>query len=141
MFKVNNKDTRICKVNDNINNKDTRICKVNDNINNKVTITVVLISLLLTLNIFHFNEHIPLVSSIVRPVYPSGFIFQRKGVGWDVYTYGAHTRGVNCTTYLGGIYLGGLCTGSKLTGLYSVSIVRLYSGLKLHEFRQNSDYL
>ena len=94
-----------------LNNKDIRICKVNDNVNNKVTVVVVLISLLLTLNIFHFTEHIPLVSSIIRPVYPSGFIFERKGVRCDVYRCGAYTRDVNCTTYLRDIYSGGYIQG------------------------------
>ena len=37
-----------------VNNKDTRICKVNDKVKNKDTIDVVLASLLLTLNTFYF---------------------------------------------------------------------------------------
>ena len=39
---------------DKVNNKDTRIGKVNDKIWNKDTVDVVLTSLLLTLNTFHF---------------------------------------------------------------------------------------
>ena len=75
-----------------VNDKDTRICKVNDNVNNKVTVAVVLMSLLLTLNIFRFTEHIPLVSNVVRLVYPSGPTFEGKvgGVGrayvWELYS-------------------------------------------------------
>ena len=37
-----------------VNNKDTRICKVNDKLKNKGIVDGVLTSLLLTLNIFHF---------------------------------------------------------------------------------------
>ena len=37
-----------------VNNKETKIRKVNDKIKNKDTVDVVLASLLLTLNIFHF---------------------------------------------------------------------------------------
>ena len=37
-----------------VNNKDTRICKVNDKVKNKDTIDIVLASLLLTLNTFYF---------------------------------------------------------------------------------------
>ena len=37
-----------------LNNKDNRIRKVNDNVKNKDAADVVLASLLLTLNIFHF---------------------------------------------------------------------------------------
>ena len=37
-----------------VNNKDTRTRKVNDKVKNKDTVDVVLASLLLTLNTFHF---------------------------------------------------------------------------------------
>ena len=37
-----------------VNNKDTRIRKINDKVSNKDTVNVVLVSLLLTLNMFHF---------------------------------------------------------------------------------------
>ena len=63
-------------------------------------------SLLLTLNIFHFTERIPLVSSVIQPVYPSGSTFRERWVGWGVYTCGAYIRDVNSTTSLGGIYSG-----------------------------------
>ena len=37
-----------------VNNKDTRICKVNDKVKNEDTVDAVLPSLVLTLNKFHF---------------------------------------------------------------------------------------
>ena len=37
-----------------VNNKDTRIRKINDKVKNKDTVDVVLASLLFTLNTFHF---------------------------------------------------------------------------------------
>ena len=52
-----------------VRNKDIRICKVNDNVNSKVTVAFVLISFLLTLNKFQFTEHIPLACSISKWVY------------------------------------------------------------------------
>ena len=54
MFKINNKGTRIRKVNDKVISKRTGIRKVNDIFNNRDTVDVVLVSLLLTLNTFHF---------------------------------------------------------------------------------------
>ena len=37
-----------------VNSKDTKICKVNDQVKNKDTVDVIPASLLLTLNTFHF---------------------------------------------------------------------------------------
>ena len=37
-----------------VNNKDRRIRKINDKVSNKDTVDVVLVSLLLNLNMFHF---------------------------------------------------------------------------------------
>ena len=80
-----------------VNNKDTRICKINNNVNNKVTVAVVLISLLLNLNIFHLWFQCYL-NSLSKWAYIRG--------GWVVYACEAYTRDVNWTTYLGGIYSG-----------------------------------
>ena len=41
-----------------VNNKDTRIRKVNNKVKNKDTVDIVLASLLLTLNAFHFLLHL-----------------------------------------------------------------------------------
>ena len=43
-----------CEICSKLTIKDTRIRKVNDKVNNKDTVDVVLVSLLLTLNTFHF---------------------------------------------------------------------------------------
>ena len=92
-----------------VNNKDTRTCKINDNINNKVTFAAVLISLLLTLNIFLFTKQISFVSCVILPVYPSGPIFERKWMGWGIiYTCGAYIQDINIwEAYIRGGYIWG----------------------------------
>ena len=124
-----------------LNNKDTRICKANDNVNNKVTVVVVLISLLLTLNIFYFTEHIPLVSSIIQPVYPSGFIFGREGVRCYVYRLEL-ILGMLIVQHIWEAYIQGVIYRDQINRiLQCIKIVQLCSGFKLHEFWRNTDYL
>ena len=48
-----------------VNNKDTRIRKVNDKVKNKGTVDIVLASLLLTLNAFHFLLHCFLLLTLI----------------------------------------------------------------------------
>ena len=81
-----------------VNNKDTRIRKVNDKVKNKDTVDVVLASLLLDF------EHISLLASVFADHLIAGwgcllswhFVPARINLG-KVSTYG-ETRSINCTS-------------------------------------------
>ena len=95
-----------------VNNKDTRIRKVNDRVKNKDTVDVVLASLLLTLNALCLLESSKMHKNTCgRVTFLVNLMFSRLDRFDGPIFGGGHIRGayiwdVNWVTYLVGLYTG-----------------------------------